>query len=382
MNSSVRFSIICLLPAFLFFARLASAHPWGSSASHPNNCSINEHPDVTDLNGVNYLRHVHSAHLSSGHNYRYVNYRPYNSSKPSILFLHGFPSSSYDWRRQFDYFASRGYGILAPDLLGYGGSDKPGNVEAYTLKNQANDIAELLDCAGIGDMMSVAHDLGSPLLSRIVTYYPNRSAKYVFLDIGYSAPPLGLNAAGINALNAHSLATEGYEPSGYWAFFNETGAGRVLDAHQDSFWSVIYTDDDPTYWRNVYGPTGALEAFLEADKMAPTGGFVSDKDREIHNRIFAAKQGGYDPCLNQYRALYRNLNLADENAIPHSAAKITKPVLLLTAANDPIGTPARAEAGIRPYAPDLRIQQIDSGHFLMLEKADEVNEAMRGFFES
>ena len=113
----------------------------------------------TDLNGVNYLRHVHSARLSSGHSYRYVNYRPYNSSKPSILFLHGFPSSSYDWRRQYDYFASRGYGILAPDLLGYGGSDKPSNVEAYTLKNQANDIAELLDCAGIGDVMSVAHDL-------------------------------------------------------------------------------------------------------------------------------------------------------------------------------------------------------------------------------
>ena len=69
-------------------------------------------------------------------------------------------------------------------------------------------------------------------------------------------------------------------------------------------------------------------------------------------------------------------------AIPHSAANITKPVLLLTAAKDPIGTPTRAEAGTRPYAPDLRVQQIDSGHFLMLEKADEVNEAIWNFFES
>ena len=48
MNSSVRFSIICLLAAFLLFARLASAHPWASSARHPNNCSINEHPDVVN----------------------------------------------------------------------------------------------------------------------------------------------------------------------------------------------------------------------------------------------------------------------------------------------------------------------------------------------
>ena len=72
---------------------------------------------------------------------------------------------------------------------------------------------------------------GSPLLSRIATYYPARSMKYVFLDIGYVAPPLGLTAAGIAALNAQTLATEGYEPSGYWSFFNETNAGRVLDMH-------------------------------------------------------------------------------------------------------------------------------------------------------
>ncbi len=45
MNPSVRFSIICLLPAFLLVAQLTSAHPWASSARHPNNCSINEHPD-------------------------------------------------------------------------------------------------------------------------------------------------------------------------------------------------------------------------------------------------------------------------------------------------------------------------------------------------
>ena len=73
---------------------------------------------------------------------------------------------------------------------------------------------------------------GSPLLSRIATYYPTRSTKYVFLDIGYEAPPLlDFTAAGIAALNAQTLATEGYEPLGYWSFFNETGAGRVLDTH-------------------------------------------------------------------------------------------------------------------------------------------------------
>ncbi|KAL8710446.1 MAG: hypothetical protein Q9225_007287, partial [Loekoesia sp. 1 TL-2023] len=68
--------------------------------------------------------------------------------------------------------------------------------------------------------------------------------------------------------------------------------------------------------------------------------------------------------------------------IPKSSANLTKPVLLLTAAKDPIGTPARAELSTRPYAPDLIVKSIDSGHFTMLEKADEINEAMREFFEA
>lgn len=44
--------------------------------------------------------------------------------------------------------------------------------------------------------------------------------------------------------------------------------------------------------------------------------------------------------------------------------------------------PARAERSTRPYAPDFRVQEIDSGHFLMLEKADEVNKAISEFFEN
>ena len=40
-------------------------------------------------------------------------------------------------------------------------------------------------------------------------------------------------------------------------------------------WSLFYTDDPPVYWKTDFGPTGALKAYLEADRKAPTGGFVS-----------------------------------------------------------------------------------------------------------
>ena len=116
----------------------------------------------SDLNGTSYINHVHTATLPSlNRTYRYVQYHPNPvTKKPTILFLHGFPSSSFDWRKQFDYFASRGYGILAPDLLGFGGSDKPSNPEAYTLKKQATELVGLLDCVtGGGKAVVVGHDL-------------------------------------------------------------------------------------------------------------------------------------------------------------------------------------------------------------------------------
>ena len=60
MNPGARFSIVCLLPAFLLFAQLASssAQPWASPARHRNNCSINEHPDVVSSSQLTYELNV------------------------------------------------------------------------------------------------------------------------------------------------------------------------------------------------------------------------------------------------------------------------------------------------------------------------------------
>ena len=50
---------------------------------------------------------------------------------------------------------------------------------------------------------------------------------------------------------------------------------RAIATQQDSFWSVLYTDNEPLYWKTVYGPTGALESFVESNKRASTAGFLS-----------------------------------------------------------------------------------------------------------
>ena len=96
---------------------------------------------------------------TSGRTYRYAINPPLEKEKPYLLFLHGFPESSYSWINQIEYFTRRGYGIIAPDLLGTGGTDKPAALEAYSLKTMSSEIAELLECEGIEKVVGVSHDL-------------------------------------------------------------------------------------------------------------------------------------------------------------------------------------------------------------------------------
>ena len=70
---------------------------------------------------------------------------------------------------------------------------------------------------------------GSPILSRIATYYPDRFEKYIFLDIGYQAPGQLFTEVDIKA-NQDVL--------GYQIFFNEDGSGSLLDAHVRSLRST------------------------------------------------------------------------------------------------------------------------------------------------
>lgn len=98
-----------------------------------------------------------ASRLPSGRTYSYVHIKS-AKDKPYILFLHGFPSSSYDWRRQISFFSELGYGVIAPDLLGYGGTDKPSDVGAYKLKSISEDVTSILDIEKTGKVYGVGHD--------------------------------------------------------------------------------------------------------------------------------------------------------------------------------------------------------------------------------
>lgn len=89
--------------------------------------------------------------------YNYVHISPTRGS-PYILFLHGFPSSLCDWRYQIVYFTNKGYGVIAPDILGHGRTSKPLDVQAYRGKSMAEDIIEILQYKKIDSAIGVGHD--------------------------------------------------------------------------------------------------------------------------------------------------------------------------------------------------------------------------------
>jgi soluble epoxide hydrolase/lipid-phosphate phosphatase len=165
--------------------------------------------------------------LKSGVTYSYT-YIPAKARHPTILFLHGFPSSSYNWRHQITHFSSLGYGVSAPDLLGYGETDKPTSVSDYRGTKMAHETNQLLEHVELAKVHGVAHDWGSFLLSRLANWYPQRLLSCSFLALAYRAPGQIMNMDAVNEITKKKL---GYEMFGFWKCFEREDAPQVLKDH-------------------------------------------------------------------------------------------------------------------------------------------------------
>ena len=183
---------------------------------------------------IAFPQYAKSIELSTGHTYSYVhipeNPAP-NTTRSTILFLHGFPSSSYDWRHQIAFFAKKGYGVIAPDLLGYGGSSKPSCPEEYKAKKMAAEVVGILNHENIQNVHAVSHDIGSVLLSRFANYYPQRLLSCTFIAVPYSKPREHFD---LEALDEMMKVFLGSEKFGYIRFFMQKHAGQMLDDHVSS----------------------------------------------------------------------------------------------------------------------------------------------------
>ncbi|MFF4717406.1 alpha/beta fold hydrolase [Streptomyces eurythermus] len=98
---------------------------------------------------------------------------------PPVYLLHGFPQTWYAWRKQIPVLAER-FTVIAPDLRGYGDTDKPAS--GYDKRTMANDIAALADHLGHERIALAGHDRGARVGTRFAKDHPERLDRFVAMD--------------------------------------------------------------------------------------------------------------------------------------------------------------------------------------------------------
>ena len=103
---------------------------------------------------------------------------------PAVLMLHGFPDSSKLWRHQIPALANAGYRVIAPDLRGFGDSDRPDGVDSYSLIHVLGDLTALLDHYGVAGAHVVGHDWGAGTAWVMASFAPERVETLTVLSVG------------------------------------------------------------------------------------------------------------------------------------------------------------------------------------------------------
>jgi len=105
---------------------------------------------------------------------------------PLVLMLHGFPESWYSWRHQFAPLAAAGFHAVAPDMRGYGKSDKPHAIDAYNQLQVVNDIVGLIPALGYQTAIVFGHDWGAPTAWSCALSHPDKFTAVGVLSVPFS----------------------------------------------------------------------------------------------------------------------------------------------------------------------------------------------------
>jgi haloalkane dehalogenase len=103
---------------------------------------------------------------------------------PPVVFFHGEPTWSFLWRKTIPAVRDAGHRCIAPDLAGFGRSDKPTDVGWYSYERHVELMRELVEGLDLREATAVVHDWGGPIGLRLAVEHPDRIARMVILDTG------------------------------------------------------------------------------------------------------------------------------------------------------------------------------------------------------
>jgi pimeloyl-ACP methyl ester carboxylesterase len=149
-------------------------------------------PAVTTLAQTS-IEHRHAT--LSDVRLHYVEARPVaprRGASPVVL-LHGFPELWYAWRHQIPALAAAGLHVVAPDMRGYGTSDKPKDVESYAIERLCDDVAELVRSLGAERATIVGHDWGGIVAWWFAMRHPELLDRLAILNCPHPARFLAMS---------------------------------------------------------------------------------------------------------------------------------------------------------------------------------------------
>ena len=247
-----------------------------------------------------------------------------------VVLLHGFPDSSRLWRHQTAALADAGFKVIAPDLRGYGGSDKPADVGAYSILFLAGDVVGVLDHLGVDRAHVVGHDWGAALAWAFASVMPDRVDHLVTLSVGH---PRAFVAAG-------------------------------MEQRQKSWYMLLFQYPDiAEQWLSADGWVNFREWCHHPDADA----VIADLERN----------GSLTPALNYYRA-----NIPPESYIapPLELPAIQAPTMGIWSSNDFALVEAQMTRSCAFVEAPWRYERIDGvDHWMQLEAPDEVNRLLLDF---
>jgi pimeloyl-ACP methyl ester carboxylesterase len=297
-------------------------------------------------------------------------------SGPLVILVHGWPESWYSWRHQLEALAAAGYRAVAPDMRGYGKTDKPPAVEDYDIQHVTADIAGLVDALGEKTAVLVGHDWGAIVAWHCMLLHPDRFTALVAMSVPY---------AGRGSQSLVDALKKAYADNFFYIlYFQEPGAAeQEFDADPRAILSRLYlSPGSPRLPPTVTDPKRAAGGWiprLGAAKGLPD--WLTSEDLDYYVGEFT--ESGFRGGINYYRNFQRNWDTTPQLA----GAQVQQPVLFIAGAKDIVIRGANAEqltALMKPMVANLRGVKLipEIGHWVQQESAAESNAAIVEFLGS
>ena len=299
-------------------------------------------------------------------------------SGPLVVLCHGFPESWYSWRHQLQALAEAGFHVVAPDQRGYGDSDAPEPIDAYSILHLTGDIVGLVHALGEDQAVIVGHDWGSPVAWASAQMRPDifRAVASLSVPFGGRAPMPPLKAMR-NVFGDRFF---------YQLYFQTPGVAEHELQH----------DIPVTVRKMLFGASGAIErsgGSFGVEGAPPASSFMLESmpdpgddlpswltTEDVDFYVQAFTKAGFRGGLNWYR----NIDHSWELTATFQGKKIEQPALFLAGDRDVVPFNDDAEKRMRESVTDLRDVVVlpAIGHWTQQEAPEAVNEALLGFLKS